>query len=114
MPEMSVVRFNESDVIVASIFTVRLAHFNDGQPHNGTITVDSSTVYGYPASGQSGIQNIIDSVYYTGDYRVATRAGSVFFKELISLEGENPYSTDGSDDGLYVYNQSSNTFERRQ
>ncbi|MBO6193246.1 MAG: hypothetical protein J6O00_03595 [Clostridiales bacterium] len=52
MPEMSVVRFNESDVIVASL-VVRFDNYANTTPNDGAITVggktytkNNSTIYG--------------------------------------------------------------------
>lgn len=115
MPEMSVVRFNESDVIVASAvpnsFSVK--YFNNGEKNDGVI-ITGNTTYGYPASGASGISNIFESPFYGSGRDIMTREdhlGHTALDYLISNEGSTGWTADGAMDGYYEYNSRTNAYD---
>ena len=116
MPEMSVVRFTESDVIVASLYLSKSA---DGQAHNLTLTRNGVEIY---KNGTTDYRNNI-SLYYGGS---GSEADYYFIFDTSYSEGRHSLfsmadlDSSGSDvpnsmDGEYVWN-GNNTFTliRRQ
>ncbi|MBP3810775.1 MAG: hypothetical protein ILA15_08655 [Clostridiales bacterium] len=101
MPEMSVVRFNESDVIVASSLTVSNAA--DGGAHNLTVTRDGKTIF-YNGQYDAYLNDM--SKYYE-----TTSQGSYLFyfggNDPVSLDGLRESDNNGTDyagvDGDYYY-----------
>jgi len=65
-PEMSVVRFNEADVIVASGLTMTWTKFGDGVAQNGVVNFNGTD---YTISDKSAISNLFN------DMGVKTTAG---------------------------------------
>lgn len=118
MPEMNVVRFTESDVIVASAIpnSFSMKYFNNGEKNDGVIIVGNTT-YGYPASGQSGITDIFSSPFYGSGREIMTRTdhqGHTSFDYLISNEGSTGWTADGAVDGYYEYNPVSGIYDWKQ
>ncbi len=119
MPEMSVVRFNESDVIVASggssyiPKTAVLKNWNDGQITNGNVTFSEGgveTVYSYQNN------NIGDTFLFYGPYAnykiQVSGGGTTTFSQLTYHEGNNAYEgTNGPVDGTYIWNETTNVFD---
>lgn len=116
MPEMSVVRFTESDVIVASgtryIPTrVYIKNWNDGKRYTGTVTYEdgTSTTYSYQNN------NIDETFLFFSDYAshgFGTELGRTRFSDMTYHEGNDPYVAGvGPDDGYYNWNADQNTFE---
>lgn len=114
MPEMSVVRFEESDVICASSRyipqTMRLAGFRDAERTNGMLTFDG-TDYIYGSYGNYG--KIVDTFLFNSDYstyRIGWENvpdcanGSVSFSSLTDNEGNSPAASNGAPDGEYQWN----------
>lgn len=110
MPEMSLVRFTESDVITSSTYipkTMSLAQFNDKSRSNGVITFDG-TSYSYENRG------IYDTFLFNSNYsnyEIETGAGKVSFNDLIRMEGQNPLFGNGPQDGSYTWNESTFVFD---
>ena len=107
MPEMDVVRFQESDVIVASGMPQKITftNFNDGAAGNGTVSYGGKT-YGWKTS--EGQSNILDSILYGSGAMVETAKGtSSNFDTLVSYEGSSGWgSEDGVANGDYVWDGS--------
>lgn len=94
-PEMSVVRFQESDVIVASLY---LMNFNNGESSDATATYKGVTYnYGNKEDLKKKLPN--DSVMssITGEEH---SIGDMFWSEL---NPESQYNA-RTDDGWYVFN----------
>ena len=106
MPEMSVVRFAESDVICASVRdlprSVTFNNFNDNEPGNGTVTYDGIT-YGWKTS--EGQANIFDSILYGSGVMIENAKGKpTNFDALVSNEGSSGWgSEDGVANGSYTW-----------
>ena len=112
MPEMSVVRFNESDVIVASMpSSIYVTNWNKAGV-NGTVTANNIT-YGFnTAPGQVAIR---DSIFDTTGASIVTRDGqNINFHNLIEVESDHPYDDNpqGVDDGTYYWIASRRTYEQ--
>lgn len=116
MPEMSVVRFEESDVICASSSyipkTMRLTNFDDGEGLNGKLSFDG-TEYTY----QSGIGDTFLFRNSYGSYRIGWidapgySDGSISFSSLGDYESIDRAPGSGAPDGEYSWNASNNQFD---
>lgn len=108
MPEMSVVRFNESDVIVAS--SIIFSNFEDGIATNGTITKGSTTVY-YGGHNGSFVDRINE--FFPGATNVIPD-GSTSYTDRLSLESLLNDDTGAIPapryDGEYTWNASTGEF----
>lgn len=99
-PEMSVVRFKEADVIVAS-GTVGLSNFNDGNASNNTFSFNGQSYNFTDNDGFKAFRSALSD--YVGDAGLANAAGNrIYF-------GDNTvfgiYKGDHSGvDGEYTYN----------
>lgn len=113
MPEMGVVRFTESDVIVASMPSlVRFQHFDDGEAKNGSITYYGTT-YGWgTAQGQS---DIFHSMLYDSSVHVENNNGNnPDIYSLVNYEASTGLSADGVADGVYYWDGSSTYVKKIQ
>ena len=116
MPEMSVVRFTESDVICSSTYiplTMTIAHWNDGIITNGNVTFkegDVTTTYSYQ-NRNIGDTFLFHSPY--ADYQIEVAGGgTTTFGMLTRHEGTNPYEgTNGPLDGSYTWNSQTHVFD---
>ena len=118
MPKLSVVRFEESDVICASSRTyipktVSIENFDDGIASNGVIKMDGQTYTYSPHDGERSIFNtFLFNPNYSSRYWFETEAGRTPFGDLQRAEGNNPYSgTNGPIDGVYHWNEASGTYD---
>ena len=120
MPEMSVVRFNESDVIVASVGSFTLNKFLDGSKNNAYVDYNGH-IYGYTQSGGSGFPDNLYDVFNANNPSVGFSGDSQFhwlnsngiwstarFSEII---GYDETTNSGSVDGTYRW--VGNQFEKQ-
>ncbi|MBR4556182.1 MAG: hypothetical protein IKO15_01765 [Clostridiales bacterium] len=113
MPEMSVVRFTESDVIVASVASVvRLVNWGDGKAYNGVIKVGDEIIYNHTTSAPA-IDTITSYLPTSSPSFHRNDSDSAPF-DLSALITVDNHDGDTSDiDGVYYWN-SGNDFVRRQ
>ena len=109
MPEMDVVRFQESDVIVASLVVSKAV---DGVDHNLTITRNGTDIF---FNGKNGTDfNNMGSYYATrddGNYYFYTN-GTVNAYTLDAMIQSDNNASDLDVDGRYIYTGNGN-FERQ-
>ena len=110
MPEMSVVRFTESDVIVASIL---FSNFNDGEASTATITVDGTKVY--DASQGSSSRDWINTYFpFSGNRYVIPANSSTPSDRLLLTSLLDVETTENPDqpryDGSYTWNSATGEF----
>ena len=107
MPEMSVVRFNESDVIVASAPAgtwIRLVKFGDGEQNTATITRGGNVIFSniHSQGFDPADYQLDDFTRYGGGYTFQTNgAGPVSLNGLIEMD--NTGSTNPGVDGYYEW-----------
>ena len=110
MPEMSVVRFEESDVICASVGAlVKVNNFGDGTRWNGTITRGKEEVFSnvHSEGGSSALVITGFAPDSDGGYTFIYNEGSNPWTQssLSQLVGfDDSTSENNNVDGVYVYN----------
>ena len=112
--EMEVVRFTESDVIVASgdvlLQSITLNRFGDGQNNNASITIGDIT-YGGQQSGHPYSEAF--SIYSNFDNNTQFKhtGGQSVFSSIYNLDTDG--STNPSVDGSYVWNAEGRYFDHQ-
>ena len=107
MPEMSVVRFTESDVIVASgtilLQSITLNKYGDGQNNNASITIGGIT-YGNQQGGRpySDAYSIYSNLDDSTEFKFT--GGQNTFSQIQGFDTGSTSNT--SVDGDYVWNGS--------
>ena len=111
MPEMSVVRFNESDVIVASR-SLTLHKYGDGSRGNAYVTYNGITYGTQQQAGGSFPDNLYQA--FNGDKLGANFNGSTDFhwegdstQNFTWIIGQDNTNSTSSVDGTYWWNGSS-------
>lgn len=112
MPEMDVVRFTESDVVVASIpRTVSFQNFADGKARNGSVTYNGVT-YGWGTAPRQA--DIFHShLYSTALHVINNSESNPDIQSLINYEAGTGLSADGVADGDYVWDGLTSTYVKQ-
>ena len=101
-PEMSVVRFKEADVIVASGLTMTWSKFGDNTPQNGVVTFNGTD---YTISDNTAISNLYKDMGVRQTAGIQSSDGSVKYSVNSILKNELTGNGVNSPlwNGTYVY-----------
>lgn len=115
-PEMEVVRFTQSDVIVASGGSMGASGFNDGERTNSILNIggQSFTLSTFK-SGGGGLGPFVDFINSTyGTSFTTNNAGTnILFYDGAEKTLDYVYEKDSLADGTYKWNATNQRFEKQ-
>ena len=85
-PEMTVVRFNENDIIVASGDTLSLSKFGDGQAKNGVVNYKNQAFTLTDSSAVNAVLAVLNADGYPGSTLVDNGSYNTSVKSLFNIE----------------------------